>query len=125
MVARLYTKVVDALEAPHASNMDEHFTNTLGEELLLVDNENQDGFKFAIDEADFMAVYEANDVEFNIFPTFYSTHIGMRLEIHDLVLMGEVPEHKGKAILEKLTKEQLDKLAEAMAWLNETYAEGL
>lgn len=125
MVARLYTKVVDALEAPIPSKSNGHFTTTLGDELLLVDNENQDGFKFAIDDQSFGEVYAANNVEFAIFPTFYSSHVGMRLAIYDLVLMGEVPEYKGKEILESLSKEQLDKLAEAMAWLNEAYSKGM
>jgi hypothetical protein len=49
----------------------------------------------------------------------------MRLAIYDLVLMGEVPEYKGKEILESLSKEQLDKLAEALAWLNEAYSKGM
>jgi hypothetical protein len=70
-------------------------------------------------------VYEAKDVEFVIYPTFYGSHIGMRLAILDLVLIGEVPEYKGKEILELLSKEQVDQLAEAMAWLNDTYAKGL
>ena len=125
MAAALYTKIVDKLEAPIPSKTNGHFTTTLGEELLLVDNENQDGFKFAIDDQSFMEVYAANNVEFAIFPTFYSSHVGMRLAIYDLVLMTEVPEYKGTAILEGLSKEQVDQLAEAMAWLNEAYAKGL
>jgi hypothetical protein len=127
MAAKLYTKVADLLETElgDPNPYDLPIGATLGCKLLLVTNPNLDGFRFAIDEADFMEVFEAKNVEFVIYPTFYDTHVGMRLAIEDLVLMGEVPEHKGKPILESLTKQQLDKLAEAMAWLNEAYAEGL
>ena len=127
MATALYTKVADLLETElgDPSPYDLPIGATLGCKLLLVTNPDLDGFRFAIDEADFMAVYEANDVEFTIYPTFYDTHVGMRLAIEHLVLMGEVPEYKGKEILDLLSKEQLDKLAEAMAWLNEAYAKGM
>lgn len=130
MATALYTKVADLLETELECKFfprpyDLPLGATLGCKLLLVTNPDLDGFRFAIDEADFMAVYEANDVEFTIYPTFYDSHVGMRLAIEHLVLMGEVPEYKGKEILDSLSKEQLDKLAEAMAWLNEAYAKGL
>jgi hypothetical protein len=126
MATALYTKVADLLEEEKkVFTLNGEYTTTLGDELFLVTNPDLDGFRFAIDEADYMAVYEANDVEFTIYPTFYDSHVGMRLAIEHLVLMGEVPEYKGKEILDSLSKEQLDKLAEAMAWLNETYAKGL
>ena len=126
MAANLYTKVADLLEEEKkVFTLNGEYTTTLGDELFLVTNPDLDGFRFAIDEADFMAVYEDKDVEFVIYPTFYGSHIGMRLAILDLVLIGEVPEYKGKEILELLSKEQVDQLAEAMAWLNDTYAKGL
>ena len=124
MATTLYTKVADLLETElgDPSPYDLPIGATLGCKLLLVTNADLDGFRFAIDDSYFMAVYEAKNVEFVIYPTFYDTHIGMRLGIIDLVLMGEVPEYKGKTLLESLSKKQLDKLAEAMAWLNDTYA---
>jgi len=124
--ASLYTKVADLLETEFGdpNPYDLHIGATLGCKLLLVTNPDLDGFRFAIDEADFVEVYEAKNVEFVIYPTFYSSHIGMRLAILDTYTEkgGEVGEKAGAEVLESLTKKQLDKLAEAMAWLNDTYA---
>ena len=127
MAGDIYDRAVAALEAPMPSKANGHFTTTLGDELALTDNATQDGFKFSCDEycpmfGDFCHQY---NITMEMMPTFYSSHVGVRLAIFSRREEGlEVPDEVGTDILSAMSVEQLAKIKSAMLWIEKFYKEG-
>ena len=122
IASRMYNHVVNLLEAPANAGLDGFLGDEVGDVYLLTDNANQDGFKFACDPENelFGKTFAAEEITMEIFPEFYSSHIGMKLVVytnHD-----EMTGWGAKQFMDTLNVEQLNKIAEAMAWLNDTYA---
>jgi hypothetical protein len=132
----IYNMAVGVLEAPITTlpKVNGHYT-TLGDELALTDNANQDGFKFSCDEecplfGDFCHQY---NITMEMFPTFYSSHVGVRLAIfsrssclYSLREEGlEVPDDVGTDILSAMSVEQLAKIKTAMLWIEKFYKDGV
>ena len=125
----MYNMAVGVLEAPITTlpKVNGHYT-TLGDELALTDNANQDGFKFSCDEecplfGDFCHQY---NITMEMFPTFYSSHVGVRLAIFQLNGVDvEVPDAVGTDILQHMTVDQLAKIKTAMLWIEKFYKDGV
>ena len=126
MSGNVYNMAVEALEAEVPSKVNGHFTTTLGDQLALTDNANQDGFKFSCDEycpmfGDFCRQY---NISMEMMPTFYSSHVGVRLAIYSQRDDNlEVPDEVGTDILSHMTVEQLAKIKCAMVWIEKFYKE--
>ena len=135
MAGDIYDRAVAALEAPMPSKANGHFTTTLGDELALTDNANQDGFKFSCDEecpmfGDFCHQY---NITMEMMPTFYSSHVGVRLAIFSRISSQylrreeglEVPDDVGTDILSTMSVAQLAKIKTAMLWIEKFYKDGV
>ena len=129
MAHTMYDMAVGVLEAPITTlpKVNGHYT-TLGDELALTDNANQDGFKFSCDEecplfGEFCTIY---NITMEMFPTFYSSHVGVRLAIFQRNGVDvEVPERVGTDILQHMTVAQLAKIKSAMLWIEKFYKDGV
>jgi len=127
IASRMYNHVVNLLESPFFLDGSDH---EVGDELLLKDNANQDGFKFACDPENELfgehIVSEFKGCTMEIFPEFYSSHIGMKLVVYtNDSAYEQMTTWKAKEFMETLNVEQLNKIAEAMAWLMEAYGKGI
>ena len=125
IASRMYNHVVNLLETPFFLDGSDH---EVGDELLLKDNANQDGFKFACDPENELfgerIVSEFKDCTMEIFPEFYSSHIGMKLVVFSQS-GDEMTAWAAKEFMDTLNVEQLNKIGEAMAWLMEAYGKGI
>ena len=125
IASRMYNHVVNLLETPFFLDGSDH---EVGEELLLKDNANQDGFKFACDPDNelFGKTFDGSpeNISMEIFPEFYSSHIGMKLVVFSHS-GDEMTAWAAKEFMNTLRVEQLNKIAEAMAWLIEAYGKGI
>jgi hypothetical protein len=128
IASRIYNHIVNLLETPAHTALDGFIGDTVGEVYLLTDNANQDGFKFACDPentlfSSTLGKFADKEITMEIFPEFYSSHIGMKLVVytnHD-----EMTGWAAKQFMDTLNVEQLNKIAEAMAWLMEAYGKGI
>jgi hypothetical protein len=71
----------------------------------------------------FGKTFAEQEITMEIFPEFYSSHIGMKLVVY--TTLGEMTGWAAKEFMETLNVEQLNKIAEAMAWLMEAYGKGV
>ena len=117
----IYNMAVAALEAPMGLNNE---PTTLSWELELKDNANQDGFRFSCHDkcpmfGDFCRQY---NITMEMMPTFYSSHVGVRLSIFSRTGVDvEVSDNIGLNILHNMTVEQLAKIKTAMLWIENFY----
>lgn len=130
IASRMYNHVVNMLETPAHTALDGFIGDTVGEVYLLTDNANQDGFKFACDpENELFGERIASEFKgstMEIFPEFYSSHIGMKFVVYtNDSAYEQMTTWRAKEFMETLNVEQLNKIAEAMAWLMEAYGKGI
>ena len=125
IASRIYNHIVNLLETPAHTALDGFIGDEVGDVYLLTDNATQDGFKFACDpdNALFGKTFAEQEITMEIFPEFYSSHIGMKLVVY--TTLGEMTGWAAKEFMETLNVEQLNKIAEAMAWLMEAYGKGV
>ena len=125
IASRIYNHVVNMLEAPANAGLDGFLGDEVGDVYLLTDNAAQDGFKFACDPENplFGKTFHgfSENISMEIFPEFYSSHIGMKLVVFSHS-GGEMTAWRAKEFMDTLNVEQLNKIAEAMAWLMEAYS---
>ena len=128
IASRMYNHVVNMLESPANAGLDGFIGDEVGDVLLLKDNANQDGFKFACDPDNelFGKTFDGSpeNISMEIFPEFYSSHIGMKLVVFSHS-GDEMTAWAAKEFMNTLNVEQLNKIAEAMAWLIEAYGKGI
>lgn len=128
IASRMYNHVVNMLEAPANAGLDGFLGDEVGDIYLLTDNANQDGFKFACDPENplFGKTFNGSpeNISMEIFPEFYSSHIGMKLVVFSHS-GDEMTGWAAKEFMETLNVEQLNKIGEAMAWLMEAYGKGI
>lgn len=128
IASRMYNHVVNMLEAPANAGLDGFLGDEVGDIYLLTDNANQDGFKFACDPenelfSSTLGKFADKEITMEIFPEFYSSHIGMKLVVY--TNNDEMTGWAAKEFMDTLNVEQLNKIAEAMAWLMEAYGKGI
>jgi hypothetical protein len=125
IASRIYNHVVNMLESPANAGLDGFIGDEVGDLYLLTDNANQDGFKFACDPENelFGKTFADQEITMEIFPEFYSSHIGMKLVVY--TNNDEMTGWAAKEFMDTLNVEQLNKIAEAMAWLIEAYGKGV
>ena len=123
IASRIYNHIVNLLEAP--ALLEGFIGDEVGDLYLLTDNAAQDGFKFACDPENelFGKTFADQEITMEIFPEFYSSHIGMKLVVY--TNNDEMTGWAAKEFMDTLNVEQLNKIAEAMAWLIEAYGKGV
>jgi len=130
IASRIYNHVVNMLEAPANAGLDGFLGDEVGDIYLLTDNANQDGFKFACDPENELfgerIASEFKGCTMEIFPEFYSSHIGMKFVVYtNDSAYEQMTAWRAKEFMDTLNVEQLNKIAEAMAWLMEAYGKGI
>ena len=128
IASRIYNHIVNLLETSAHTALDGFIGDTVGEVYLLTDNANQDGFKFACDPENelfgsTLGKFADKEITMEIFPEFYSSHIGMKLVVY--TNNDEMTGWAAKEFMDTLNVEQLNKIGEAMAWLIEAYGKGV